>query len=222
MQLSSHSVASVATVTPSLPAIRATLTPLRDPERSRKMAAYMKDQFEFLGVSATKRREAVRPLLRELRGAVHYELVEELWAQPEREFQYVACDHLSTAPVRESDVDVLYGLIVRKSWWDSVDALVKTIGRAATPAQMRHWAGDENVWVRRAAILHQLGRKEETDADLLAGIIEANLGSGEFFVDKAIGWALREYSKTDAAWVRDVLARTELAPLSRREASKYL
>lgn len=182
----------------------------------------MKDQFEFLGITAASRRQAVRPLLRELRGQVHHELVGDLWAQPEREFQYVACDHLSTAPVTEADVDFLRGLVLRKSWWDSIDALAKTIGRAATTTQMREWASDENIWVRRAAILHQLGRKEKTDAGLLAAVIEANLGSGEFFVDKAIGWALREYSRTDAAWVRDFLARTELAPLSRREASKYL
>ncbi|NLP38549.1 MAG: DNA alkylation repair protein, partial [Corynebacterium pollutisoli] len=110
----------------------------------------------------------------------------------------------------------------RKSWWDTVDALAKPVGRACTPEQMRAWARDDNLWVRRAAVLHQLGRREATDAELLGEILAGNLDSGEFFLDKAVGWALREYSKTDPAWVRTFLDEHEMAALTRREGSKYL
>ena len=94
-----------------------------------------------------------------------------------------------------------------KSWWDTVDSLDRTVGDVirrfpdARPTILE-WARDENVWVRRIAIDHQLLRKGDTDTELLADILQANFGSGEFFIDKAIGWALRDYSKTSPEWVR--------------------
>lgn len=87
---------------------------------------------------------------------------------------------------------------------------------------MRDWALDEDFWVRRIAIIHQLGRKKNTDAALLAWIIEHNLGSSEFFINKAIGWALRDFARHDPSWVRAFVDATDLAPLSRREALKNL
>ena len=88
---------------------------------------------------------------------------------------------------------------------------------------MRYWATDENIWIRRCAIEHQLGRKENTDTALLTEIIEANLKSTEFFINKAIGWALRDYSKTDPDWVRNFIAtHPGLSTLSVREGSKYV
>lgn len=183
------------------------------------MAAYMRDQFPFLGVATPARRRAVRGLLPR---TLDRELVDALWSLPEREFQYAACDHLQRVPLESATADFLRSLVVRKSWWDTVDALAKPVGRACTPDQMRAWARDDNLWVRRAAVLHQLGRREATDTELLGEILAGNLDSGEFFLDKAVGWALREYSKTDPSWVRTFLDGHEVAALTRREGSKYL
>lgn len=183
------------------------------------MSAYMRDQFPFLGIPTPVRRQAVRGLLPR---HVEREFVDALWALPEREFQYVACDHLRTVTLEPADADFLRRLVCTRSWWDTVDALARPVGRACTPEHMREWARDSSVWVRRVAVLHQLGRREATDTDLLAEILAGNLDSGEFFLDKAVGWALREYSKTDPAWVRAFLGTHGVSALTRREGSKYL
>ncbi|MDO5670511.1 MAG: DNA alkylation repair protein [Corynebacterium sp.] len=199
--------------------IESALRPLADPSRAAGMAAYMRDQFPFLGVATPQRRRAVKGLLPR---TLDTELVDALFALPEREFHYVACDHLGQVPLESAAADFLRSLVVRKSWWDTVDALAKPVGQACTPQEMQAWARDENLWVRRVAVLHQLGRREATDTGLLGEILTANLDSGEFFIDKAVGWALREYSKTDPAWVRDFLDEHVVAPLTRREGAKYL
>lgn len=186
------------------------------------MSAYMRERFAFLGVPAPARRAAVKEVLRGRRKAVDWDLVDDCWARPEREFQYVACDHLKVVPLGPDDVGRLKGLVTTKSWWDTVDALATTVGRAATADQMLEWARDVDFWVRRVAIQHQLGRREATDTALLGEILTANLGSREFFINKSLGWALRDYSKTNPEWVRGFLARHEVSALTRREASKYL
>lgn len=200
------------------------LSGVADPARAGSMAAYMRGHFAFFGVPTPNRRAASKKLLRELRHAPDWEFVARCWEAPEREFQYVACDHLKQVPLRFSDLPNLKKLVMCKSWWDTVDALVKPIGAVADADAMRDWAGDDNLWVRRTAILHQLGRKTASDPELLAEIIAGNFGSGEFFIDKAIGWALRDYAKVDPGWVRSFLAEhaSELARLSYREAAKYL
>ena len=109
-----------------------------------------------------------------------------------------------------------------KSWWDTVDSLAKPIGANHDDDLMKTWALDEDFWVRRIAIIHQLGRKKNTDAALLAWIIEQNLGSSEFFINKAIGWALRDFARHDPSWVRAFVDATDLSPLSRREALKNI
>lgn len=203
----------------TLSLIDAALLPLADPSRAAGMASYLRDQFPFLGIPAPARRAAVRGLLPR---QVDWDLVDACWDRPEREYQYVACDHLRKARLEHGDLPRLRSLVVTKSWWDTVDALAKPVGTVASAKDMRAWAVEEDVWVRRVAILHQLGRKDQTDAGLLGEILAANLDSGEFFIDKAVGWALREYSKTDPAWVRGFLASHEVSVLSRREGSKYL
>ncbi|MGP6173726.1 DNA alkylation repair protein [Corynebacterium sp. A21] len=211
-------------VTPPFHALLEALIDVADPARAPGMKAYMRDQFPFLGVSTPERRKASRGLLRGRRNAPDWQFVEDCWAAEEREFQYVACDHLSQVPLELVDLPCLKDLVIRKSWWDTVDALVKSIGRAGDAASMRAWAVDANFWVRRVAILHQLGRGANTDTVLLTEIILANLGSKEFFINKAIGWALRDYARQNPEWVRGFLAEQEaqLAPLSRREAAKHL
>lgn len=116
-----------------------------------------------------------------------------------------------------------------KSWWDTIDSLDRLVGTIIvrfpeTKEIILAWSRDEDIWLRRLAIDHQLLRKEETDTELLEKILANNLDQTEFFINKAIGWALRDYSKTNPDWVRAFIERhqTEMAALSIREGSKYL
>ena len=198
------------------------------------MAAYMKHHFAFLGVPKPQREGATKQIVRPLTFASEAELhglVQALWSMPERELHYVATDILVRhgTVLTESALPFLRGLIVTNSWWDSVDGLVHVVGDGSVRfpswiAEMREWATDPNHWIRRIAILHQLGRKQATDVDRLFEIVLANAADTDFFIRKAIGWALR-----DLAWSQPDLVvefvRThsdDLSPLSRREALKNI
>ena len=132
--------------------------------------------------------------------------------------------------LKKGDISKLKYLVVTKSWWDTVDLLSKIIGDVVNRNKelktlMLEWSKKENnIWLRRVAILHQLSFKENVDKLLLETILEDNLSDGEFFINKAIGWALRDYSKVNPEWVRKFIEknRSEMANLSLREASKYL
>ena len=204
-----------------------------DGERAAQMAAYMRDQFRYLGVQTPARRKISRPFLNAAKKErlLDWDFVDACWQAEEREFQYVAADYLRKVRhlLTVADLPRVRGLAVTKPWWDTVDSLDATVGSVVAQSSegrelILKWARDENMWVRRLAIDHQLQRKESTDVELLSSIIEANLGSGEFFIDKAVGWALRDYSKTDPEWVRAFIAehRQGMAALAIREASKYL
>lgn len=195
------------------------LVPLSDPTRATAMSAYLRGQFPFLGVPTPLRRQAVTEVLKPL-STLDTALVHACFQAPEREYQYVACDHIRKVGI--TDLSLARDLVQDKSWWDTVDALAKPIGAAHDDEAMRAWARDENIWIRRVSIIHQLGRKNQTDRELLAWIISENLGSDEFFINKAIGWALRDLARYDPDWVREFSNATELAPLSRREALKHL
>ena len=204
-----------------------------DGERAAQMAAYMRDQFRYLGVQTPARRKISRPFLNAAKKErlLDWDFVDACWQAEEREFQYVAADYLRKVRrlLTVADLPRIRGLAVTKPWWDTVDSLDATVGSVVAQSDegrelILEWARDESMWVRRLAIDHQLQRKEGTDVELLSSIIEANLGSGEFFIDKAVGWALRDYSKTDPEWVRAFIAehRQGMAALAVREASKYL
>ena len=203
-----------------------------DPEKAASMSAYMRDQFAYLGIPAPARKELSREFLKGAdKKAVDWDFVFECWEQPEREFQYLGADYLAKRGrlMGPDDVAKLRTLIITKSWWDTVDALDVLVGGIAlrhpeVNAVLLEWSGDENFWLRRTAIDHQLGRKEKTDTELLEKIIVNNLGQTEFFINKAIGWSLREYSKTDAGWVRGFIEKygDRMAALSIKEASKYI
>lgn len=127
------------------------------------------------------------------------------------------------------NIPVIKELALTKPWWDTIDSVDKTIGHIAlnypeVNETLVEWSVSDSIWLRRIAIDHQRLRKEQTDTELLEKIIEANLEDTEFFINKAIGWSLRDYSKTDPNWVRDFVNRhrDRMAPLSIREASKYL
>lgn len=196
------------------------------------MKAYMKNKFEFLGVKTPARRKLVKAFFKQQTDCViDWNFINEAWNNPYRELQYVALDYLEIRKklLAPSDLPRLKKLAQTKSWWDTVDFLDRLVGSIIarfpeTKATILSWSCDEDIWLRRLAIDHQLLRKEETDTELLEKILVNNLGQTEFFINKAIGWALRDYSKTNPNWVRDFIERhqAEMAALSVREGSKYI
>ena len=205
----------------------------KDPEKAEKMAAYMKDQFPFFGIQATERRKISGPLFTSwqvMKKPVDWAFVHELWLMPEREYQYVAMDLLKRVEKKlgRGDAEELKTLIETKSWWDTVDGLASgPVGRLVktdreTVKEMDAWVTDANLWVRRTAILHQLSYKDATDEARLFAYCRRHAEDPAFFIAKAIGWALREYAKTNPEAVRDFVNATPLRPLSRREALKHI
>ena len=196
------------------------------------MKAYMKNKFEFLGVKTPARRKLAKTFFKQQTDSViDWNFINEAWNNPYRELQYVALDYLEIRKklLAPSDLPRLKKLAQTKSWWDTVDFLDRLVGSIIarfpeTKATILSWSCDEDIWLRRLAIDHQLLRKEETDTELLEKILVNNLGQTEFFINKAIGWALRDYSKTNPNWVKDFIERhrAEMAALSIREGSKYL
>lgn len=209
------------------------LEAIADKEKSKKMSAYMLNQFEFLGIQAPRRREICKPFFAEMKKekAINWDFVFECWDCPYRELQYVALDYLTEMKKYLSDKDIpkLERLAVQKSWWDSIDHFYKFISPIAlnypkTNEILLKYSVDDNFWLRRIAICHQLLRKEKTDTILLEKIIVNNFDSTEFFINKGIGWALRNYIKTNPIWVKNFIQKygDKMAKLSIREASKYL
>lgn len=204
-----------------------------DAEKAVQMAAYMRNQFEFLGVQSKMRREAAKDILKTLRNEseINWHFIACAWENPYREMQYCAGDYLGAVKKRltPADVPTLQQFAQQKSWWDTIDSLDTIIGDIALQhpevnATLLAWSTHEDVWLRRIAIDHQRFRKTETDTDLLEAILVNNLDHTEFFINKAIGWSLRSYSKTDPDWVRAFITchGDRMAALSIREASKYL
>ena len=203
-----------------------------DPEKAKEMSAYMRDQFAFLGIPSPVRKEMSKEFLKAAKKKpVDWAFVFECWERPEREYQYLAANYLEAVKrsLSPSDIPNIKKLIASRSWWDTVDSLDVLVGDIA----LRHpevnetilmWSTDENIWLRRAAIDHQLTRRDKTDTALLEKILLNNLGQDEFFINKAIGWSLREYSKTNPDWVRSFIEKhkNDMKALSIREGSKYL
>ncbi|MEZ5085979.1 MAG: DNA alkylation repair protein [Tessaracoccus sp.] len=203
-----------------------------DPEKAVAMRKYMRDQFDFLGIPTPLRTSLTKSAFKELRSAqaVDWDFVESCWQCPYRELQYVAVGYLSTLShlLGPEDVNRIKRLARAKSWWDTIDGLDRIVGGIAfahpqVDEILIEWSMDDDFWLRRIAIDHQLQRKDRTDTALLERIIVNNLGQKEFFVNKAIGWALRDYSKTDPEWVRRFVERyRDRLALSIREATKYV
>lgn len=209
---------------------RLILVSLADPVKAAGMAAYMKQRFDFLGVQTPARRQATRALVRSF-GGDPLTTAKALWREPEREFQYLACDLLArhTKRLDADTIDGLLDLATSKSWWDTVDTLAGVVGdlvrrERGLVARMDALIDDDNFWLRRIALLHQLGWRNDTDTARLFGYCLRRADEKEFFIRKAIGWALRDYAWHAPAAVRAFLdAEGErLSPLSRREAAKNL
>ncbi|MEU4622924.1 DNA alkylation repair protein [Actinoplanes sp. NPDC023801] len=207
----------------------------RDPERAVGAAAYMRDQFPFLGLTSAVRRARARVALAGLPPPAESELRDvalACWARDEREFQQFACDYLirHIGVAGPAFLDTVGELITTKSWWDTVDPLATHVvadlvrRHPAQTARMDEWSGAADMWLVRTAILHQLHYREATDTGRLFGYCARQAGHRDFFVRKAIGWALRHYARTDPAAVRAFLTAHagNLSPLSIREASKHL
>ena len=200
---------------------------------AESMAKYMQDKFEFLGVRGTKRTELYKnyfPTAKKSKN-IDWDFVETCWNREEREFQYAAVYYLRAMQkfLKREDISRLKYLIVTKSWWDTVDLLAKVVGSLVIRIEgydqlMLEWSIDSNIWLRRVAILYQLSLKEKVDEKVLDEILVSNLGDNEFFINKAVGWALRDYSKFNPEWVTKFIEknRENMANLSLREASKYL
>jgi 3-methyladenine DNA glycosylase AlkD len=218
-----------------IPELRHDLESVARLDKAPQMKAYMKDRFEFLGVPTPERRRASKPFIAAGRQATADQLLaaaDACWAEPEREFQYVAASllrrwHGSLEPMSLPRVEQL---IRTKSWWDTVDSLA---GGVVGPLVARNpeltatidaWIDDPDFWVARTAILHQLGYGADTDADRLFGYVDRRCADTEFFLRKACGWALRQYARHDPEAVRAyVLDRDDrLSGLTRREALKHL
>jgi len=213
--------------------LMATYGSARDDERAAAMRAYMRDQFPFFGITNARRRALSREVLAGLPRPDEADLREvalACWKLPEREYQYFACDWLRRhARVCTPDfLATARTLITDKSWWDTVDALAAHLvgpivaNHPAIVSTMDEWAGEENTWLARTAILHQLTYKEATDTERLFRYCVTRADHRDFFIRKAIGWALRQHAWTDPVAVRRfVAAHTDrLSPLSVREALK--
>lgn len=206
---------------------------LRDEERAIKMSAYMRNLFPFLGVPSPKRKEICKKYFKAWKNEenINWSLVDNCFNNEYREFQYIAIEYLGLMKkhLKPYDVSKLKELIITKSWWDTIDGLDKIVGSIALNYEevnetLLSYSVDDNFWLRRIAIDHQLLRKNKTNTELLETIIKNNFGQTEFFINKAIGWSLRDYSKTNPDWVRDFIERykDDLAPLSIKEGSKYI
>lgn len=205
-----------------------------DPERAKKMRAYMKEQFDYLGLQT--------PVRRELTKAYHAEyaypdpeqvegIVEECWQLPYREYKYFAMELMVKMKGKLGhDAIFLYeDLITRESWWDTIDLIAPSLVGyhfqqypEERSEYIKKWIKSGNRWLQRSCILFQLKYKTNTDTRLLKSIILKLKDSKEFFIRKAIGWILREYSKTDPGFVVRFVQNHELSGLSHREALKWL
>lgn len=204
-----------------------------DPLKAKKMAAYMKNQFLFYGIPSPNRKALYKDFLKEekIKKIVDWELLDQCFEDKHREFQYFACDYLVALAfyIPFEELDRIKAYIQKGNWWDTTDALDQVIGKIGLrdtriKQAMILWSRSDELWIKRAAIDHQLLYKEKTDTQLLETILLNGLGSNEFFINKAIGWALRQYSKTNPRWVESFIKQhhAALSSLTIKEASRYL
>ena len=195
---------------------------------------YMKNKFEFYGIRAPKLKDIEKPFLQKEYLPEKQELhtlLKALWDKPQREFQYFGI-HLMykfRKQLELEDIMLFEYLLTEKSWWDTVDGIApKLVGDyfMKFPHQkdvyVEKWLKSGNIWLQRSCIIFQLFYKEEVDTLLLSRVIHSLSGSTEFFINKAIGWMLRQYSRTNPAWVEEFVGNTVLHSLSKREALRLI
>ncbi len=213
-------------------AVREALAAEADPVRAPGQQAYMKSEMPFLGVAVPRVRRITIELTRDERDADRLLAVAgSLWdGATHREHRYAAMAVLRSRWLRgdERVIDLVDHMVRTGQWWDITDELAHRITErldrepAATARLVRAWAVDDDMWIRRIAIIAQLGRRGDLDRALLLDAIEPNITHADFFIRKAIGWSLRDAARAHPEWVREVVATRDLSPLSVREAMKHL
>lgn len=212
------------------------LSAVSDSKKAARMAAYMKTDTPFYGVQKTERVPVQRAMVGRFPAesrSDYRQAVLALWTQPHREERYLAIEYALAFPryVTVSTLPLYRRMILEGAWWDSVDAVaIHLVGqvlerqRAVTTPKVAAWIDDRDLWLRRTSIIAQIGHKEATDSGLLFDACERRMHETEFFIRKAIGWALREYAKTDPEAVIAFVTehRDGLSGLSFREATKHL
>jgi 3-methyladenine DNA glycosylase AlkD len=207
------------------------IAPAIQPQRAAGMRAYMRDQFDFLGIPTPGRRAAAKSLLKQFKGSGAYALLTQaqvLWDLPQREYQYIALDLLAMhwKELEAEDIPGLLALAQSKSWWDTVDGIAAIVGKVLRGSHtgMDAALSHDNMWVRRIAVLHQLGWRDNTDQQRLFSYALKLAHEKEFFIQKAIGWALRDYARHRPNEVRTftMAERARLSALSYREANRHL
>lgn len=205
-----------------------------DADLAAEMAAYMKDRFEYFGIRQPNRKAILKaftaqyghPPLQELEGVVR-----QLWQQPQRECQYCAIELAMKWKMKllPEHIHLFEHMVTEKSWWDTVDListnLIGNVFLAYLELERTYpdkWVAGDNMWLQRAAIIYQLKYKDSTDVDRLFRYCDFMADSKEFFIRKAIGWALREYSKTNAEVIERYVGRGHLHPFSAKEAMKWI
>lgn len=216
--------------------VRAALREAAQPDQAEAMQAYMKSAMPYLGVRVPVMRALTRAGAKLRPFGVTEDVTDtalELWRSAEyREERYAAIALLDTPAARRlrepTLLPVIQEMVVTGAWWDYVDEVAHRVGELLLgwPAVVRpvvvDWTRSDDHWLRRVSIIGQVGLRDRVDVELLTAAIEASAGDADFFLRKAIGWALRDYARTDPAWVRSFVAARELSPLSRREALKHL
>lgn len=218
---------------PYVTSIKTSFEQNANPAQAGPMKKYMRDQFEYLGIKSPQVKTLFRQVIQE-HGLPSFEdldqITRELWELPQREYQYFAIGLMERLEKKLPSrmIKTLEYMITHKSWWDTVDNISHIVGvhfkryPDVREKYLSQWRASDNFWLHRTAILFQLDYKEETDFDLLREMIQENLGSNEFFINKAIGWSLRQYARIDPNAVKKFVKSTPLHPLSRREAMKHL
>lgn len=214
--------------------IYAVLQANADAERAEAMERYMRKQFRFLGIPSPNRRELLKVFLppwRTLPMSSAWSAVKWLWTREERECQYVAMDLIQRRHMeyRKEDLSLIRELIITKSWWDTVDFIAANIAGAyflrfegEMESVTGKWNRSDDLWLRRSSIIFQLKYRHKTSENLLFAHCAHCSGEKEFFIRKAIGWALRQYAKSEPDQVRTFLGTQQLSALSLKEAGKSL
>ena len=205
-----------------------------NPKLAAGQKAYMKNHFEFYGISAPKRKEIQKPFLQKQHLPPKRDLeklVRKLWSLPQRENQMFAQELVQrySKQFEKKDMEIMEYMVTHKSWWDTVDFIASNLMGpyfvlypGLRKKYVRQWLSSKNMWLQRSALLFQLKYKNQLDKELLGFAVNQLLGSKEFFINKAIGWILRQYSKSNPDWVRTFVRNTQLHNLSKKEALRLI
>ncbi|MBU3680880.1 MAG: DNA alkylation repair protein [Flavobacterium sp.] len=220
---------------PFIPELLAAYEQQHNPDRAHQMEAYLKYHFKFYGIQSTPRRATFKALFDKHKTEIAQDfrtIAWELFSQPQRELHYCGIEILQKLLPKnwqKSDLVLIEKFLVTNSWWDSVDTIAKYLlggylqhFQAETYTVIERYSNSSNLWLNRSAIIFQLGYKTNTNGDLLFAECLKHAHSKEFFIQKSIGWALREYHRCNPIAVEEFVATNTLKPLSKKEALKHV